>query len=146
MKKQNLWGVIAIVIIFATAFLINCNSPAEPETPEPEQPIANPTFAQDIQIAIFNGSCASGGCHDTTASGGLNLSQGNAYNNIVNVNSVQDPTKQRVLPNDANNSYLVVKIEGRQTIGGRMPLNRSPLSNTKIQNIKNWINNGANNN
>ncbi len=145
MKKEKVWGLIVVFFIFASAFLLNCSSPEEPEPPQ-EQPIANPSFSQDIQAAIFNGSCSLSGCHNATASAGLNLTQGNAYNNLVNVNSTQDPTKTRVLPSDANNSYLVIKIEGRQTIGGRMPLNRTPLSGTKIQNIKNWINNGANNN
>ncbi|UCE41728.1 MAG: hypothetical protein JSV17_01670 [Candidatus Aminicenantes bacterium] len=146
MKREKFKGLFVVFLIFVSAFLLNCSSPTAPETPSEEQPIANPSFAQDIQAAILNGSCALGGCHDGTASGGLNLTQGNAYNNLVNVNSTQDATKNRVLPNDADNSYLVIKIEGRQSVGERMPLNRSPLSATKIQNIKNWINNGANNN
>jgi hypothetical protein len=146
MKKEKFWVLTAIFFIFAGSFLINCSSPAEPEAPPDEQPIANPSFAQDIQAAIFNGSCALGGCHDATAASNLNMSQGNAYNNLVNVDSFQDATKKRVLPSDANNSYLVIKIEGNQTVGSRMPLNRSPLSNARIQTIKNWINNGANNN
>jgi hypothetical protein len=145
MKKEKYLGLVVVFFIFAGTFLFNCSSPAAPEPPAEELPIANPSFAQDIQAAIFNGSCALGGCHDATSSANLNLSQGNSYNNIVNVNSFQDGIKKRVLPSDANNSYLVIKIEGRQTVGSRMPLNRSPLSNAKIQNIKNWINNGANN-
>lgn len=146
MKKENYFGLISIILIFLVAFLFSCSSPTEPETPQEEQPIANPSFVQDIQTAIFNGNCAVGGCHDATASSNLNLSQGNAYNNLVNVTAFQDATKKRVLPSDATNSYLVIKIEGRQSTGSRMPLSRSPLSNAKIQTIKNWINNGANNN
>jgi hypothetical protein len=146
MKREKLLGLSFIFVVFFSAFLFNCSSPSAPETPEQEQPIANPSFAQDIQVAIFNGSCALSGCHNTTASAGLNLTQGNSYNNLVNIDSTQDPTKKLVLPSDATNSYLVIKIEGRQTVGERMPLNRSPLSSTEIQNIKNWINNGAGNN
>jgi hypothetical protein len=145
MIRKNFFGLTAVFFIFLGAFLINCSSPSSPETPE-EQPVANPSFAQDIQAAIFNGSCATGGCHDATASSNLNLSQGNAYSNIVDVDSFQDASKKLVVPSDAANSYLVTKIEGRQSIGGRMPLNRSPLSNARIQTIKNWINNGADNN
>ena len=144
MTRERFVVPIAVVLVFVGAFLLSCNSPAEPEPPQ-EQPIANPSFAQDIQVAIFNASCALGGCHDATASSGLDLRQGNAYNNLINVNSLQDPTIKRVVPTDATNSYLVIKIEGRQAIGSRMPLNRSALSNAKIQNIKNWINNGADN-
>lgn len=70
----------------------------------------------------------------------MNLSSGVAYSNLVNVDSTEVPSLKRVLPNDAANSYLVHKIEGNQAVGDRMPLNRSPLSSAKIQNIKNWIN------
>jgi hypothetical protein len=146
MKKEKIWVLTALFLILAASFLINCSSPAEPENPIEEQPVANPALAQDIQTAIFNGSCALGGCHDATAASNLDLSQGNAYNNLVNVTSFQDATKKLVLPSDANNSYLVIKIEGNQTVGSRMPQNRSPLSNARIQTIKNWINNGAPNN
>ena len=145
MKKEKFLASIVVAFVFISSFLFSCSSPAEPEQPQ-EQPIANPSFAQDIQTAIFNASCSLGGCHDATAASGLNLSQGQAYNNIVNVNSLQDATKARVAPSDATNSYIVIKVEGRQTVGSRMPLNRSPLSNAKIQTLKNWINNGADNN
>lgn len=145
MRKINSLGMFVVVLVFAGAFLLSCSSPGQPEPPQ-EQPIPNPSFGQDIQAAIFNTSCATSNCHDATANAGLDIRQGQAYNNTVNVNSSQDATKLRVAPGDATNSYLVIKIEGRQTIGGRMPLNRSPLSSAKIQTIKNWINNGANNN
>jgi hypothetical protein len=145
MNREKFLGLSVIGFIFSFAFLMSCSSPSSPETPV-EQPVANPSFGQDIQTAIFNESCALGGCHDATASSNLNLSQGNAYNQIVNVTSFQDASKTLVIPSDATNSYLVIKIEGRQSIGSRMPLNRSPLSNARIQTIKNWINNGAGNN
>jgi hypothetical protein len=145
MNREKFLGLSVIFLIFSIAFLINCSSPSSPETPE-EQPVANPSFGQDIQTAIFNGSCALGGCHDATASSNLNLSQGSAYNELVNVTSFQDASKILVVPSDATNSYLVIKIEGRQSIGSRMPLGRTPLSNARTQTIKNWINNGAGNN
>lgn len=148
MKKKNIPIGISILFICGSVFLYQCGSssnPNSPSTPETETPIENPSFAQDIQT-IFNTSCAVSGCHNNTAEAGLNLSQGLAYANIVNVESTQVPSKKRVLPNDAQNSYLVEKIEGRQSVGSRMPLNRNPLTNTQIQNIRNWINRGAQNN
>ncbi len=112
---------------------------------EPETPISDPSFSNHIQ-PIFTNNCALGGCHNSTAQEGLNLSQGVAYSNIVNVASTQVPASMRVLPGDAANSYLVKKIEGTQTVGVRMPKDRSALSSVSIQNIKNWINRGAKNN
>ena len=64
---------------------------------------------------------------------------------LVDVDAASENFK-RVLPNDANNSYIVIKLEGRQTVGSRMPLSQSPLDNIDLTNIKNWINNGAPNN
>jgi len=74
------------------------------------------------------------------------LLQGQSYANLVSVTSTQEPAKTRVIPNDATDSYLVVKLEGRQTNGGRMPLGGSALNANSIQNIKNWIDKGAKNN
>lgn len=148
MKKNYIPIGISILFVCGSVFLYQCGSssnPNSPSTPETETPIQNPSFAQDIQ-PIFNNSCAVSGCHNTTAEAGLNLSQGVAYANIVNVDSTQVPSKKRVLPNDAQNSYLVEKIEDRQSVGSRMPLNQNALSGTQIQNIRNWINQGAQDN
>jgi hypothetical protein len=98
---------------------------------------------------IFTSNCALSSCHNSTAQEGLILLQGQAYANIVNVDSTQDtqrPVRKRVLPGDAANSYLVIKIEGNQTVGDRMPQGRSALSSVRINNIKNWVNRGAKNN
>ncbi len=148
MKRHHLTIGIFILFICGIIFLYQCGSSNNPNSPNPpvsDPPIENPSFAQHIQT-IFNANCAVSGCHNNTAEAGLNLSQGLAYTNIVNVDSTQVPSKKRVLPNDAQNSYLVEKIEGRQSEGSRMPLNRNALSSTQIQNIRNWINQGAQNN
>jgi len=75
----------------------------------------------------------------------MTLVQGQAYNNLVNVDSTEDPSRKRVLPGDATNSYIVIKLEGRQTIGAKMPMGGS-LDAVSLQNIRNWINRGAKNN
>lgn len=145
MWKKNISIISFIIVVFLSTFLYTCKSPNQPDVPDPgagETAKEDPSFAADIQ-AIFNANCLGGGCHNATASAGLNLSQGLAYNNLVNVNSTSEPNFKRVLPNDAQKSYIVMKLEGRQNVGSRMPLNRSPLSTVQIQNIKNWINKGA---
>ncbi len=106
---------------------------------------SDPSFAYNIQ-PIFTASCALYGCHNSTARARLVLLDGPAYMNLVNVDSIQVPAMKRVLPGDATNSYLVVKVEGTQTVGTRMPQGRDPLTEVQIQNIKNWINRGARNN
>ncbi|MCI0514708.1 hypothetical protein L0128_15950 [candidate division KSB1 bacterium] len=111
-------------------------------------PAASPntdvSLTHDIQ-PIFNASCAVSGCHNVAAAAQLNLSAGKSYSSLVEVNANQDATQKRVQTGDAMNSYLVVKIEGRQKIGSKMPPG-SALSVTQIQAIKNWIDQGAKNN
>jgi len=65
---------------------------------------------------------------------------------LVNVNAAGAAGEVRVIPSDAQNSYLVVKLEGRQSSGTRMPQGGSALDNVDLTNIRNWINQGAANN
>ncbi len=143
MKKKKIFWAGIILLSALTAFY--CDGDNGDNGNEPETPISDPSFSNHIQPILTN-NCALGGCHNSTAQEGLNLSQGVAYSNIVNVASTQVPASMRVLPGDAANSYLVKKIEGTQTVGVRMPKDRSALSSVSIQNIKNWINRGAKNN
>jgi hypothetical protein len=66
----------------------------------------------------------------------------------VNIDATEDVSRKRVLPGDVANSYIVIKLEGRQTVGAKMPIGGSldAVSLQNIQNIKNWINKGTKNN
>jgi len=76
----------------------------------------------------------------------LMLLRGQVYGNLINIASRKVPAKRQVFPFNAEDSYVVIKVEGRQTAGARMPASGGPRSDTDIQNIKNWINKGAKNN
>ena len=109
----------------------------------------SPSFAADIQEIFTRTGCTAAGCHgDGTGRAGLLLVSNAAANHgmLVGVPSTREPMFNRVTPNDATNSYLVIKLEGRQTVGGQMPAGGGPLDNIDITNIRNWINNGAPNN
>jgi hypothetical protein len=101
-------------------------------------------FSKDVQ-PIFTSKCALSDCHGADKSAGMQLSAGVAYDNIVNVMSSEDPQLMRVMPSDPDNSYLVMKVEGRQKVGARMPLTGGPLSDTQIQAIRSWVKAGAKN-
>lgn len=136
---------MSILLILLLCFFYGCPKKNTGNGNNNEQLIAEPSFARDIQ-AIFTANCSALGCHGNgSSSEGLSLEAGQSYLSLVNVPATQNPGKMRVAPSDAPNSYLVIKIEGRQTTGGRMPQGGS-LSGVKIGNIKNWINNGAANN
>jgi uncharacterized protein (TIGR03118 family) len=111
------------------------------QAPPPPAPV---TFTQ-LKNAIFNPICSQ--CHiGANAPRGLKLDDANAYANLVNVASDEVPTILRVKPNDPANSYIVQKIEGTATVGGRMPLGQPALDAATIQMVKDWISQGAQNN
>jgi hypothetical protein len=105
----------------------------------------DPSYANDIQEIFERRGCTNAACHGAAASAGLNLQSGVSYSNLVNVMATSESVV-RVIPNNADGSYLVIKLEGRQTVGARMPLGGQPLDETDITNIRNWITQGANNN
>lgn len=106
---------------------------------------SDPSFANDIVEILNRRSCTSSGCHGS-AQGGLTMTTAEvSYSNLVDVTS-PNSGETRVIPGNATDSYLVKKLEGRQSVGERMPLGMTPLNTTDLQNIKNWINQGAKNN
>jgi len=107
--------------------------------------LADPSFSNVIQEIFNRRGCAGGSCHGSAAQAGLVLTSGSAYGNLVDVQATQAAVK-RVIPGNANDSYIVVKVEGRQTFGERMPFGGSPLDAIDLANLKNWINQGAKNN
>ncbi len=143
-RRHGVWIGTSILGGFGLLYILTgCCYPVDPEDELPG--IENPSFDQDIQ-PIFSASCALSGCHNAGAAGGLDLRTDRSYAQLVGITSSQDPTRERVDPGDAQNSYLVIKIEGRQSVGSRMPLGRSPLSAREIGTIRNWIGLGAEDN
>lgn len=101
-----------------------------------------PTFS-NVQ-SIFNSSCATSGCHDSsTEQNGVNLT---SYGDVMN--SVGQQYGENVVQaEDAAGSPLVDKIESSNPeFGQRMPPNGPYLSNDDIDLIKEWINEGAEDN
>ena len=78
----------------------------------------------------------------------LNLLTEFGYAQLVGVESILKPGAVRVVPGDAENSYLIHKLEGRADIvGQRMPRTAGPfLTEGQMLIIRRWINQGAQNN
>jgi hypothetical protein len=110
-------------------------------TPPPTTPPGTADF-QEIQDTIFTPVCT--GCHaGASAPRGLRLDAASSYAMLVGVASTEVPSLLRVQAGDAENSYLVHKIEGRAAVGARMPLGGPPLPQADIDLIKQWIVAGA---
>ena len=106
------------------------------------------TTLQSIQDSIFTPTCATAGCHEGPMGPGLPAGQdlssvGSSIASLVNVASVQEPNLLRVNPGNANDSYLIQKLEGTAALGSQMPLGGNTLSQASIDVIRAWINGGA---
>lgn len=142
------------VLIAAVVFLAACGGSDGPTDPGGDlgggdgdtRSIKNdPSFANDVWEVFTRRGCAASSCHGGGA-GNLTLSSASgAYTALVNVTSVASG-EVLVIPSNANDSYLVKKLEGRQSVGARMPLGGGALDNIDLSNVKNWINQGAKNN
>ncbi len=117
-------------------------------------PNLTPNFSS-IQREIFNNGDSSGRpaciqCHNAaqaSVNGGLNLTEGVWYGNLVGRPAAFKPGAIRVIAGDPSNSYLIRKLEGGPDINGvRMPLNGPYLTPGQIAVIRQWIQDGALNN
>lgn len=111
-------------------------------------PVTGATL-DELQASVFAINCAVSGCHTGPASNtlpaGMDLSNADAsFASLVGVASLQVPALSRVAANDPDNSYLVQKIEGTAASGARMPLGGGVLDQALIDDIRQWISDGAN--
>lgn len=138
---RNAGFVLASTVLLM--LLASCEH-ADPLTPDGGE---GPPTLETVQAAVFDTNCAVSGCHiEGTAAFGLNLSAGQARDNLVNVPSAEVPDLLRVDPGNPDDSYLVIKIEGgsRMATGtGRMPLGRPSLSAEQMKLVRDWIAGGA---
>jgi len=91
------------------------------------------SYSDEIQ-PIFNSSCGPSSCHIGGNSGGLTLG---SYPDLMDGGNSGDV----VVPGNPANSIIIRRIEG--STAPRMPLDRQPLSNSDIQKIRDWIEQGA---
>ena len=113
-----------------------------------EVPVSAATL-DALQASVFTPTCAVSGCHTGPTSdslpSGMDLSTADAsFASLVGISSIQQPALARVAAGDPDNSYLVQKIEGTAPNGSRMPLGGGVLDQGLIDDIRDWIANGAN--
>ena len=142
--------VRTFVAIIAKAGLLTCGPACDglsgPIVPEAPRPVS---FSQDVQPII---TTACGGCHSP---GGLAdlfgiemfLREGEAYDAIVNVTSGLRSDLTLVVPGDSAASLFYLKVAlDTPPIGDRMPRSAPVLTDEDLAAIRDWIDEGAEDN
>ena len=148
MRRFNCAVVVLVAALGASACDESLREVAGPS------PNLQPTLAS-IQREIFSATDSSGRaactqCHTNvgrTPPMGLALNEGQAHAALVNQPSRGKAGAILVIPGDAENSYLIHKLEGRADIvGQRMPRTSGPfLTPGQISILRRWIDQGARN-
>jgi hypothetical protein len=102
-------------------------------------PVTVPRYT-DIQ-AIWDSVPSCTTCHGPGGSGGLNLSADSSYANLVNAPATACAPRNRVSPNNPDESVLVRKLEGT-TCGTRMPRNDAAYFDRNpglLIRVRSWI-------
>lgn len=95
----------------------------------------------DIQAKVLDVSCATPGCHaGSNPQAGLDLTAGNAYDQLVGVASVGYSGRSRVVAGSSSESVLIELMRG--SLSPTMPPQGS-LDAHIIDSITVWIDNGA---
>jgi hypothetical protein len=97
-------------------------------------PVPSISFANDIK-PIFDANCNFDGCHGANPPSGLLLT---SYENFQKGGR----SGPAFIPKDSNNSLIIKRIEP----GGGMPLGRPELPKEQVDKIKQWIDEGGENN
>lgn len=138
-RKLIIIGTIMSLILVAIS--LSCTS--SPAT-SPSDSTEGVSLENDVQ-PIFSQNCVT--CHQGgSPQGGLSLEPAEAYEELVNVPSMQSDLTL-VEPEEPDNSYLIDKLNGTHLEAGgngaQMPFGQSPLSQSQIDLISQWISEGA---
>jgi cysteine-rich repeat protein len=105
-----------------------------------------------IQRAIFeNRGCTATACHDSTASGGLDLRADRSYENLIDVPSQTFPGSgfKRIDPGNKDDSLLWINVAAgtlpdEYTAPRRaMPIGAPPLTANEVEALRLWIEEGG---
>ena len=135
-----------VFLVAAAAAAACADFTVAPASIGPDTLVAEPSFARDVQ-PILTARCATAGCHTAvTHQAGLVLEAGFAYDSLVGRPSTRAPQFVRVVPGDADASWLLRMIgpDDAARLGvERMPLGRAPLTDRQIATIVRWVTQGA---
>lgn len=151
--------ISCVVLLFSACKKSNKDNPYDDWKSDTKAPVVpdktiDPNSIQGLHKNIFKPTCSNSGCHDGNFEPDFRTVE-SSYNSLINrLTTNTDPNNpqfsKRVVPADVAKSMLIHRlstfIPGSQ---GIMPLSVDPGSdwndkkNEYIQNIRNWINDGA---
>jgi len=153
MVTRWLGGVAAIILIFVFV-VFGCDTITTPNAADCTS-IADTTQAATVSyvhdiVPLFAPSkynCTDVGCHASNLPGATEYRM-STYSELFDIaNGARQKGMCEIRPGDPDNSYVIWKVEGHSGIqGARMPKDRTQMSATDIQLLRQWILEGARNN
>ncbi len=143
-------GLVAGTLALTAAACSNSGGGIAPPVEPPSCAGTNYSSTFDaVQKIIFERhGCAADACHGSAGSGGLDLRAGISHSNLIDVPSVGSP-ERRILPGDAQRSYLWLKLAAATNPGSveisnsPMPIGGTALSKEELELLRIWIYHGA---
>lgn len=141
------------IVLLALAFVVACSeeelyteNPFENNAEEElHQMVLDSNSIEGLQQNIFSLKCANPTCHDGSFEPDFRTTE-STFNSLiyhpVTKNTPDEDFEFRVIPGDADSSWLYHRLQADDTLG-RMPLYAEPLSNREMEQIRNWILSGA---
>ncbi len=135
---------VKIIIPFLALLLFSCAEQIVSECGDESHGNNMRARFSAIQQELLTPTCAKAGCHSgPTPTAGLNLEAGNAYTNLIDVNSTQESAFKLVRPFNSDSSWVIHKMRAQGTTvmppAGNLP-------QAVIDSVAAWIDNGAFNN
>lgn len=137
------------LLLVCTLLILGCgdqavdpNNDDSDDPPPDEEPPTDVSYAEDIE-PIFHDSCAGAGCHIDEETNGVELT---TYDDVMS--SEGDQYGEAIVdPGNPDGSPLVDKISSDDPeFGDRMPADGEYLSDQEINLIRDWIDEGAEDN
>ncbi len=139
--KRLLLGVVGVVTGCALV-----DTGLDPAFGLPDQVVAAPTLARDVQ-PILDRRCAFGGCHSVaTAQGGLVLVSGASHAALVGRRARSGGGDTLVVAGASSRSWMMKLVDDDEAARRgvrRMPLAAAPLTANQRETIRRWIDQGA---
>ncbi len=136
LARTRVFSVVAAMVMFPA-----CADSIVSDCDVENGPLPVSARFSDIEQRVFAVSCATAGCHGgSNPQAGLDLTPGRAYDQLVNVNSLNYPTSKRVAPGASAQSVLLQVLRG--SAQPSMPPS-GPLATAVVDSIAAWIDRGA---